>query len=83
MTETPADLILSHLVAIRREIGALREWQEAHGRQLAQLTERVGGLEKRLIDVQSEQVLIDNKLLTRHNEILETVRRLERLEGIA
>lgn len=77
----PEDLVLRQLQGLRREFAAVLENQRRDRELILRLTSRMEeGLEslrRDLRDVRSDIVLLENGMLTRQNEILTVVRRLE------
>lgn len=77
-------LTLRHLRSLRRDMAAVLE-NQARDRQLitrlaARMDQSVGEIRRDIADLRGDVVLLENGLLSRHNEILAVMRRLDDID---
>ena len=82
-TENISELILKRINDLRNDNKFTREALLTFGRQIVQFSDRLGGIENAIADmrkditgVRTDIVLLENKNLDRHSEILEILHRL-------
>ena len=94
VTEADSSIVVVQLREMRRELTAMREYMEMFGRQMNRLADAqvglqqsmvaveatVGSLRVQMSEVRSELILLDNRNLSRHNEILSILTRLSAVE---
>jgi len=76
MTDTD-NLVLAQLRALRGENKMFREALQSFSRQSSQLFERLGNVEKAIVDMRGDIILLENKNLDRHSEVLDILCRLD------
>jgi seryl-tRNA synthetase len=88
MTAEPENLVLVELRGIRREFRAMLENQQTFARQQGQFLEGMNNLSndikdlRRVVqDLRSDVVMLESHNITRHNEILDILRRIESIES--
>jgi hypothetical protein len=70
MAENVTDLTLMHLRRMDQTMSRVLEVIERHD-------VRLGRIEKSILEIKSDQILMENQLLNRMNEILDVVRRVD------
>jgi hypothetical protein len=87
MADEPEKLALAHLQAIRRDQAAMLEQIQTLARQMARIAEvnvdfqrTMGEMKLTLTEMRSDILLLENLNITRHNEILGILHRLDETE---
>jgi hypothetical protein len=87
MVDEPEKLALAHLQAIRRDQAAMLEQIQTLARQMARIAEvnvdfqrTMGEMKLTLTEMRSDILLLENLNITRHNEILGILHRLDETE---
>jgi predicted nuclease with TOPRIM domain len=77
------NLIIAQLQGIRRELAAMLENQLRDRQLITRLASRMeqgfGEVRRDIQDLRSDVTLLENSLLTRHNEMMQVMRRLDEL----
>ena len=87
MADDPENLTLAHLQALRRDQAAMLEQIQTLARQMARIAEThvdvqrtMGDIKVTLTEMRSDILLLENLNITRHNEILGILHRLDETE---
>ena len=83
MADEPTDLVLIHLQGLRREMAALLERQlrdrELVSKVFNELMAFRTEVREELRDIKSDVIHLENQMVSRHNEILGVIRRLDEI----
>ena len=78
------DITLVHLRGLRREVAALLENQATFSKQIVRLYEHVDRLtdevRRDFQSVKSDIVMLENQNISRHDETINAIRRIEAIE---
>lgn len=78
---TPGNLVLAQLRGVRKELAVVLENQARDRQLILRLSQRMeegfGSLQRDMTDIRSDLTLLENNLLSRHNEILDLARRVD------